>query len=107
MFRLIKILVLALLLPVSANANFHSGTEEEHERLSRLIMQYGEIIHSVGVKDSKGNYLSASYHVRVNKGSSNRMRLQVIPEGIYICMVAVTTGSDLDGRRSLFNCAKL
>ena len=106
-FKLIKVFVLALLIPVSANANFHSGTEEENERLSRLIMQYGEIIHSVPMKDSKGNELSATYHVRVNKGSSNRMKLQPIPEGIYVCFVAVPTGAGREGKTSLLNCLKL
>ena len=90
-----------------ASANFHSGTEEENERLSRLIMQYGEIIHSVPMKDAKGNELSAIYHVRVNKGSSNRMKLQPIPEGIYVCFVAITTVEVVEGKESLFNCLPL
>ena len=88
-FKFIKILILALLLPVSANAGFHNGDVEEHKRLSRLIMQHGEIIHSTVMKDFRGNEIvgNALYHVRIYKGSSNRMKLQGIPQGIYVCLV--------------------
>ena len=85
MFRLIKIFVLALLLPILANAGFHSGNVEEHKRLSKLIIQWGEIIHSSTLKDFKGNEIGASviYYLRINK-TSKRMKLQAIPEGIYL-----------------------
>ena len=91
MIKFIKILVLALLLPVSANAGFHGGDPENHERLSRLIMQHGEIIHSTAMKDFKGNEIvgNALYQVRIDKGSSNRMKLQAVPQGIYLCQVGV------------------
>jgi hypothetical protein len=103
-FNLIKILVLALLLPVSANAGFHSGDVEEHKRLSRLIMQHGEIIHSTAMKDFRGNEIvgDALYQVRIDKGSSNRMKLQAVPQGIYLCHVGV--GYDDKG---FMSCKKL
>ena len=102
MFKLIKILVLALLLPVSANAGFHGGDVEEHERLSRLIMQHGEIIHSTAMKDFKGKDLigGAVFHTRIKK--PNRMELLGVPEGIYLCHVGV--GYDDKG---FISCKKL
>ena len=102
MFKLIKILVLALLLPVSANAGFHGGDVEEHKRLSRLIMQHGEIIHSTAMKDFKGNEIVGDtlYQVRIDK--PNRMELLGVPEGIYLCHVGV--GLDDKG---FMSCKKL
>ena len=84
------IFVLALLLPVSANANFHSNDPEEHKRLSKLIIQWGEIIHSSPMKDFEGNERrgSAVYHVRVNKVTPIQIiKLYPIPTGIYVCVV--------------------
>ena len=101
MFKLIKVFVLALLIPVSANANFHSGTEEENERLSRLIMQYGEIIHSADMKFLGKELIgSVVYHVRIKK--PNRMELLGVPEGIYLCFV----GLDPDDN-TIMECKKL
>ena len=89
MFKLIKILVLALLLPVSANAGFHGGDVEEHKRLSKLIMQHGEIIHSTAMKDAFGNEIigNALYHVRVQ--SNVKIFFNEVPKGIYICVVGI------------------
>ena len=102
MFKLIKIFFLALLLPVSANAGFHGGDVEEHKRLSRLIMQWGEIIHSTAMKDFRGNEIvgDALYQVRIKK--PNRMELLGVPEGIYLCHVGV--GLDDKG---FMSCKKL
>ena len=89
MKKLLAILSVALFAN-QASANFHSGTEEENERLSRLIMQYGEIIHSADMKFLGKELIgSVVYHVRISKGSSDRMKLQAIPEGIYLCIVGL------------------
>ena len=53
MFKLIKIFFLALLLPVSANAEsfFPTDDPEQGKRISKLVMQWGEIIHSTNMTE--------------------------------------------------------
>lgn len=98
--RLLAILSLVLFAN-QASANFHSGTEEENERLSRLIMQYGEIIHSADMKFLGKELIgSVVYHVRIKK--PNRMELLGVPEGIYLCFV----GLDPDDN-TIMECKKL
>ncbi len=67
-------------------------------------MQYGEIIHSAPMKDSKGDETSAIYHVRINKGSPNRMKLDELYDGIYVCFVTVARGTPLEFEENLFSC---
>ena len=100
MKKLIAILSVVLFAN-QASANFHSGTEEENERLSRLIMQYGEIIHSADMKFLGKELIgSVVYHVRIKK--PNRMELLGVPEGIYLCFV----GLDPDDN-TIMECKKL
>ena len=103
MFKLIKIFFLALLLPVSANAEsfFPTDDPEQGKRISKLVMQWGEIIHSTNMtflgKDLIGG---AVFHIRIKK--PNRMELLGVPEGIYLCHVGV--GYDDKG---FMSCKKL
>ena len=103
MFKLIKIFVLALLLPVSANAEsfFPTDDPEQGKRISKLVMQWGEIIHSTNMtflgKDLIGG---AVFHVRIKK--PNRMELLGVPEGIYLCFL----GLDPDDN-TIMECKKL
>ena len=93
-----------------ASANFHSGTEEENERLSRLIMQYGEIIHSADMKFLGKDLIGgAVFHVRIKK--PNRMELLGVPEGIYVCFagldVTATQLSEIEEDQTFISCEKL
>ena len=110
MLKFIKILVLALLFPLTANADFHSGDPEQARRLSKVIMQWGEIIHSTNMKFLGRDLVGgAVFHVRINK-TSNRMKLQGIPEGIYVCFAGLGYKhklSDVKDGESFINCDKL
>ncbi len=110
MFKLIKILVLALLFPLTANADFHSGDPEQAKRISKLVMQWGEIIHSTNMtflgKDLIGG---AVFHVGIKK--PNRMELLGVPEGIYVCFagldVTATQLSEIEEDQTFISCEKL
>ena len=112
MFKLIKIFFLALLLPVSANAEsfFPTDDPEQGKRISKLVMQYGEIIHSADMK-FLGKELTGSvvYHVRIKK--PNRMELLGVPEGIYVCFagldVTATQLSEIEEDQTFISCEKL
>ena len=112
MFKLIKIFVLALLLPVSANTEsfFPTDDPEQGKRISKLVMQWGEIIHSTNMtflgKDLIGG---AVFHVRIKK--PNRMELLGVPEGIYVCFagldVTATQLSEIEEDQTFISCEKL
>ena len=112
MFKHIKIFVLALLLPVSANANFLSNDPEERVRLSKIIMQWGEIIHSSPLKDFEDDEQrgSAMYHVRVNKVTPIQIiKLYPIPTGIYVCVVALRNSNSVANSKAFLGvlCNKI
>tara|TARA_B100001059_G_C17538743_1_gene429280 strand:+ start:191 stop:526 length:336 start_codon:yes stop_codon:yes gene_type:complete len=96
MIRAIKIMVLALLLPLSACAADVTQkqvvlTQEQvvQKIKSELIMRKGEIVFAAPLKDIYGREIDRSvfYHVRM---SDNVGKLWDIKNGVYICTVGVS-----------------
>ena len=89
MIRAIKIMVLALLLPLSACAADVTQKQVVQKIKSELIMLKGEIVFAAPLKDIYGREIDRSvfYHVRM---SDNVGKLWDIKNGVYICTVGMS-----------------